>query len=155
MKKAFAGLLLFLAFSHSFSQTFTLNDTAFTAGSIYRTYRLYFDLSKCSLLPECKLHIDSIADFIKKFPQLNFEIGVHSDSRGSDAANQKLTLCRAREIKFYLVHTGIDEKRLTIAGYGEEKLLVPDTKIQNLKTKEEQEHAHSLNRRVEFKIISL
>ena len=49
------------------------------------------------------------------------ERGVHSDARGSDAFNLKMSQERAQAIHGYLVKKGVDRKRLSHAGYGFER----------------------------------
>jgi outer membrane protein OmpA-like peptidoglycan-associated protein len=65
----------------------------------------------------------------------------HTDAKGSEAYNQKLSERRALSVKQYLAQNGIDNKRLTATGYGKSKLLLPE------------EPFNALNRRVEFRNI--
>lgn len=155
MRKALVSLLFLFASFSLFSQTFSLTDTKFAVGSYYRTYGIRFYLSKADVMPDCFSLLDSISSFIKNNPKLKFEIGVHSDSRGSDLANTNITKARAKSIKNYILSKGIDANRLVAKGYGESKLLVPDSKISKLTVKEEIEIAHQKNRRVEFIILAI
>jgi outer membrane protein OmpA-like peptidoglycan-associated protein len=63
----------------------------------------------------------------------------HTDGKGSEAYNQKLSERRALSVKQYLAQSGIDNKRLTATGYGKSKPLLPE------------EPFNPLNRRVEFR----
>jgi outer membrane protein OmpA-like peptidoglycan-associated protein len=63
----------------------------------------------------------------------------HTDAKGSEAYNQKLSERRALSVKQYLAQNGIDNKRMTATGYGRSKLLLPE------------EPLNALNRRVEFR----
>ena len=156
MKKAFFGFLLFFAFFSSYSQSFSLSDHTFKVGVYYRTYEIYFDLGKYTLdVTKSKPVLDSLVTFIKNNPSLSIEIGVHTDSRGSNIANTMLSQGRANSINDYFIAAGILQSRLKAVGYGESKLLIKDDVIERYKTKEEQEAQHQKNRRVEFKIISI
>lgn len=155
MRKALVSLLFLFASSSLFSQTFSLTDTTFSIGSYYRDYRIKFYLGKNDILPDSYPLMDSIADFMKKNANLKFEIGVHTDSRGSEIANNKLSEARAKSVSFYLVGKGIDTKRLTCVGYGESKLLFPDSEVNKQITHGEIEVVHKKNRRVEFTILAI
>jgi outer membrane protein OmpA-like peptidoglycan-associated protein len=152
MKKAVVSFILLIAFTFSYSQTFTLNDTTFKAGSFYRSYQVFFELAKTLLRSECYPCLDSVVTFLNNNPKINLEIDVHSDSRGPDT---HLTMNRAMSIRDYLVSKGIDTNRLKAVGYGKVKPVISDTAIGKLKTKEEKEAAYQKNRRVEFKIIAI
>ncbi len=157
MKKAFAAILLFFAFSLSYSQTtFSLTGTQFKVGSFYRAYDILFSLGKAELLPNTPQPIlDSVVTFLKNNPTIKLEIDVHADSRMSDHSNTNLTLARAKSIHDYLVNSGIAENRLVAMGYGKRKLLISDAQIAKAKTIDEKEALHAQNRRVEFKILAL
>ncbi|HWB61908.1 MAG TPA: OmpA family protein [Chitinophagales bacterium] len=110
---------------------------------------IYYDYDKATLRPESKLVLDSILVFFKDNPDLTIEIGSHTDSRGSDSYNLKLSQARAQSVVDYLVDKGIPKERLIAKGYGETMLVnncgngVPCT-----------EEEHQKNRRTTFKVIS-
>ena len=156
MKKAFTAILLFFAFSLSYSQTFSLSGTQFKVGSFYRAYDILFSLGKAELRPNTPQPVlDSVVTFLKNNPAIQLEIDVHADSRLSDRSDTNLTLARAKSICDYLVANGIALNRLKAMGYGKKKLLIPDSQIAKAKTVDEKEALHAKNRRVEFKILSL
>lgn len=133
---------------------FSFTDTVFFAGQVWRNYAILFDMSKSTLRPESKVIIDSIAKFMRDHPGISIEVGTHTDCRGSDPFNQKLSQARAHSVYDYLVSTGIDANRLRYYGYGETQPFTKEAAISQMKTKEEMEKAHQQNRRTEFKIIS-
>ena len=81
---------------------------------------------------------------LKDNPKVKVEIGGHSDSAGSDKANQKITEKRAQSAKKYIQDKfNIPDDRMMVKGYGGTKPIADN------KTKEGQ----AKNRRVEFRII--
>ena len=75
-------------------------------------------------------------------PTMKIELGGHTDSKGSDEYNMKLSASRAQAVVDYLATHGIDKNRLTSNGYGETKPM--DTN--------DTEEGRQLNRRTEFEI---
>ena len=78
-------------------------------------------------------------------PNLKIEISSHTDSKGANEYNFKLSENRAKSVVDYLISKGIDSNRLVSKGYGEEKPIVTN----------DTEEGRQLNRRTEFKIVSL
>ncbi|MGZ4033790.1 MAG: OmpA family protein [Bacteroidia bacterium] len=155
MKKALV-LVLLIASSLSFSQTFTLNDTQFKVGSYFHATNLMFELGRATLKQESFSLLDSIVTFLNTYPSLKLEIDVHSDSRTkTTTCGGNLTMSRAKSIVDYLIAKKIDQDRLIPKGYGALKPLITEAEISKLKTKEEKEAAYQKNRRVEFKIIAI
>lgn len=78
----------------------------------------------------------------------------HTDTRGSDKLNLKLSQARAQSCVTYLLSKGITKERLLPTGYGETKPLVSDEEIAKMVPKgEEFEAAHQKNRRTAFRVI--
>ncbi|MFL5764649.1 MAG: OmpA family protein [Bacteroidia bacterium] len=103
-----------------------------------------YDLDKATLRPASKKILDDLADFLTLNNNLTVEINSHTDERGSDSYNMKLSQERAKSCVDYLIGKGIAADRLLPQGYGETKLL-----IQHAKTEEE----HQKNRRTAFRPI--
>jgi outer membrane protein OmpA-like peptidoglycan-associated protein len=80
-----------------------------------------FEYNKSVLTAEAKTVLDRTAQAIKDNPGFNIEIGGHTDSRGKDLYNLKLSADRARSVLRYLLDKGVDPARLTAKGYGETK----------------------------------
>ena len=76
---------------------------------------------------------------------MRIEIGGHTDSKGSDSYNLRLSENRAKAVYDYLILKGISEKRLQYKGYGKNKPI--DTN--------DTEEGRANNRRVEFQILSM
>jgi OOP family OmpA-OmpF porin len=102
-----------------------------------------FDFDKSVIKPEGKAKLDDLADKVKA---INLEVIIavgHTDSVGSDAYNQKLSMRRSQAVKAYLVSKGIDKTRIYTEGKGE-KQPVADNKTKDGRAK---------NRRVEIEVV--
>ncbi|MES2620787.1 MAG: OmpA family protein [Bacteroidota bacterium] len=110
---------------------------------------IYYDYDKATLRPESKLVLDSIMIFFKDNPDLTIEIGSHTDSRGSDEYNIKLSQARAQSVVDYFIGKGIATESLVAKGYGETKLVNNCTN--GAKCTEEE---HQKNRRTTFRVVS-
>lgn len=64
-------------------------------------------------------HITKVANFLSTYPDVNAVIEGHTDSKGTDAYNMKLSQQRADNVMKYLVAKGISASRLTAKGFGE------------------------------------
>jgi OOP family OmpA-OmpF porin len=103
----------------------------------------FFDFDKSVLKPEGKAKLD---DLVGKIKDINLEVIIavgHTDSVGSDAYNQKLSVRRSEAVKAYLVSKGIEKNRVYTEGKGE-KQPVADNKTAEGRAK---------NRRVEIEVV--
>ncbi|MBS7786214.1 OmpA family protein [Flavobacterium sp. CYK-55] len=107
---------------------------------------IYFDLNKWDIKPDAARILDVLVDLLKKYPEMEIELGAHTDSRASTTYNIMLSNRRAASTLEYLVDNGIKRRRLRSKGYGESRPLVNcgDTCT---------EQEHSINRRCEFIIL--
>jgi len=103
-----------------------------------------YDLDKATLRPASKKILDDLADFLNLNNNLTVEINSHTDERGGDAYNMRLSQERAKSCVDYLISKGIAKERLLPQGYGETKLLIP---------KATTEEEHQKNRRTAFRPI--
>jgi len=60
---------------------------------------------------------------MKKYPDMTIEIGAHTDARGTNKYNLKLSKKRAKSVMDYLINQGISENRLKSEGFGESQPL--------------------------------
>ncbi len=102
-----------------------------------------FKTSSAELAAASFIALDYIAEFLKQFPNLRYEIQGHTDSQGSDEYNLLLSAARAATVRTYLLSKGIPDSSLIAIGYGE-TMPISDN---NTAT------GRAINRRVEFKII--
>ncbi len=114
-----------------------------------------YDLGKSTLRPESKDSLNFLYQTLIDNPSIVIELQAHTDSRGNDKANQKLSEERAKSCVDYLnLEKKIPLARLMSKGWGEKKLLVKDDVINKAKTKEEKEALHAKNRRTVFRIVN-
>ena len=104
---------------------------------------IFFDTAKYDLLPESKVELQKLIDFLNLNKTLIIEIEGHTDNVGSEEMNQKLSESRAEEVYMYLIDHGIDEQRMKYSGYGLTRPI----------SSNETDEGRALNRRTEFKII--
>ncbi|MEA1885641.1 MAG: PKD domain-containing protein [Bacteroidota bacterium] len=102
-----------------------------------------FDRSNM-LTSHALIMLDQVVNFMRKYPNVKLEVGVHTDSTGSSEANYNLSRARAKTMVDYLINRGIDVARLVAKGYGESKPVAPNYL----------ERDRELNRRIEFRIIN-
>ncbi|MES2979807.1 MAG: OmpA family protein [Pseudomonadota bacterium] len=103
----------------------------------------FFDFDKSVLKPEGRAKLD---DLVGKIKDISLEVIIavgHTDSVGSDAYNQKLSVRRSEAVKAYLVSKGIEKNRVYTEGKGE-KQPVADNKTAEGRAK---------NRRVEIEVV--
>ncbi|MBX2891757.1 MAG: OmpA family protein [Saprospiraceae bacterium] len=117
-------------------------------GKRFEFKNLYYDFNKWDIRPDAAKNLDKLATFLKDNPGLKFELGSHTDSRGSDAYNLTLSDKRAKSAVDYMIaNCGVDPESITAKGYGETQLI---NKCGNGVACSEYEH--QLNRRTEIKI---
>ncbi|BDU53524.1 outer membrane protein OmpA [Limnohabitans sp. INBF002] len=103
----------------------------------------FFDFDKSVLKPAGKAKLD---DLVAKVKGINLEVIIavgHTDSIGTDAYNQKLSVRRAESVKAYLISKGIEKNRIYTEGKGEKQPVASN------KTKE----GRAKNRRVEIEVV--
>ena len=104
---------------------------------------IFFNTGSYELLPESKVELQKLIDFLNLNKTLFIDIDGHTDNVGSEEMNQKLSESRAREVFLYLVNSGIDERRMKYNGFGFTKPIIPN----------DTPEGRALNRRTEFRIM--
>jgi outer membrane protein OmpA-like peptidoglycan-associated protein len=102
-----------------------------------------FDFDQATIRPESLPLLERIADAMKAHPSLIIEVRGHTDDRGTDAYNLRLSQRRAEAVVEALVAMGVERSRLRAVGFGKSRPLVPNTSEEN----------RARNRRTEFVII--
>ncbi len=102
-----------------------------------------FDFDKAQVKPESMGDIQSLADFMKQYPQTTTVVEGHTDSVGTDAYNQKLSERRANAVREVLVNQyGVGGTRVNAVGYGESRPVADNAT----------EEGRAINRRVEAEV---
>ncbi len=105
---------------------------------------IFFDFDKATIRSESANELDRLIKLLTDNATLKIELGSHTDSKGSDDYNQKLSQSRSQSVVTYLIGKGIASDRLVAKGYGE---TVPVATNDTDAGRQE-------NRRTEFKILS-
>jgi outer membrane protein OmpA-like peptidoglycan-associated protein len=110
---------------------------------------IFFDFDKWNIRTDAQYELENIVDVMRKHPKMIIKIESHTDSRGADNYNLKLSDRRAKSTRDYILSRGVKPERIKSAiGYGETQLL---NKCANgVKCTEEE---HQLNRRSYFYIL--
>ncbi|MBC7887097.1 MAG: OmpA family protein [Ferruginibacter sp.] len=110
---------------------------------------VYYDFSKSALKDESFAELDKLVTMFEANPGIVVEISAHTDSKGSDEFNQKLSLARAQSVVDYLVSKGIDKSKLKPTGYAATQPIAPNKNDDGTDNPE----GRQLNRRTEFKVL--
>ena len=88
---------------------------------------------------------------MRENPSFVIELSSHTDGKGADLYNLKLSQARAASCVDYLIKKGIDKKRMNPVGYGMRKPVAPNTNPDG----SDNPDGRTLNRRTEFKILKI
>lgn len=120
-------------------------------GKVIGLNNIYYDFGKSNITKAAAEELDKVALFLKDNPNLTIELGSHTDSRGNESGNLKLSKARAKSAVDYLVHKkGIHISKIEAKGYGETKLF---NECSDGTDCTEEEHAQ--NRRTELTILDV
>ena len=108
-----------------------------------------FDFDKADLKPDAKPSLDKVVTVLKSYPKATATVEGHTDSKGDDAYNQKLSERRAESVRKWLAANGADLKMST-RGWGEKKPVVPNAKPDG----KDDPEGRRKNRRVEITVTS-
>jgi outer membrane protein OmpA-like peptidoglycan-associated protein len=113
-------------------------------GMVLTLKNIYFDFDKATIkLPQSAEALQGAYQILSANPTIKVEIQGHTDSKGSDEYNLRLSDRRAAAVVDHLVKTlGVESARLTSKGYGESKPVATN----------DTDEGRALNRRVEFVI---
>ena len=104
-----------------------------------------FDFAKYDLKPQFYPALNTVAATLKEYNQTIVEVSGHTDSIGSDAANQALSERRANAVAGYLMGQGVQRERFEIIGMGERYPVASN----------DTDSGRALNRRVEIRLLPL
>ena len=112
-------------------------------GQVVRLNNVFFDFDKSNLRNESFVELDRVVQLLKENPAIEIEMSAHTDSKGADDYNYRLSDNRAKSVREYIISKGIAENRIVSQGYGETKPVATN----------DTDDGRQLNRRVEFKIV--
>ena len=104
-----------------------------------------FDFGKAELKPQFYPALNNVASTLREYNQTIVEVSGHTDSIGSDAANQTLSERRANSVASYLIGQGLMRERFEIVGMGERYPVASN----------DTDSGRALNRRVEIRLLPL
>ena len=152
------------------SEEYTLQFALPSISSPVLIDNVFYDFDKATLREESTVALDKLVQTLNDNPNITIELSAHTDYRGSDTYNKRLSQKRAESVVDYLIAHGIAADRLTPMGYGEERPKKVKKKLTEklpwLKegdeltekyittlNEEQQEACNQLNRRTEFLVL--
>lgn len=115
---------------------------------------IYFDFDKSNIRYDAEVELQKVLVVLNKYPSMHIDIRSHTDCRGTEGYNERLSEKRAQSTRTYLIHKGIASQRLTAKGYGESRL-VNNCGCEPSNNSSCTEEEHQKNRRSEFIITSI
>jgi outer membrane protein OmpA-like peptidoglycan-associated protein len=112
---------------------------------------IYFAYNMADINQESAKELDRLVQILEDNPDIKIEMGSHTDSVASNSYNIELSQRRAQSTVDYLIRKGIDPKRLTAKGYGEEKPIAHNTNPDGT----DNPVGRQKNRRTEFRILEI
>lgn len=103
---------------------------------------LNFEFNKSVILPTSFESLNELAQVMNQ-TTWNLKLSGHTDNKGSESYNLKLSENRAKAVKNYLVAQGVDPSRIESKGFGSTQPIAPNDTEEN----------RAINRRVEFQIV--
>jgi outer membrane protein OmpA-like peptidoglycan-associated protein len=126
------------------------NSSMLSEGSVIVLNNIYYDFDKSFIRKGAAHELDDLYNVLNAYPSIRVELSSHTDSRGTDDYNLKLSQKRAESAKEYLVSRGISENRIEAVGHGEKQLR--NECDDNARCSEAE---HQFNRRTEVKILKI
>jgi len=102
-----------------------------------------FDTNSAVIVASSFSELDELVGYLKRSKDKKIVLSGHTDTVGSDSANQKLSEARAKSVMEYLVQKGIENNRLSAVGFGEERPVDSNDTFEG----------RQKNRRVEFIVV--
>ncbi len=107
---------------------------------------IYFDFDKANIRPDAAAELDRLVNVMNTYPTMVISAESHTDVRGPESYNERLSQRRANSMSDYIISKGIDASRISGVGKGESE---PAVTCGSNCTEDE----HQLNRRCVFKIV--
>ncbi len=127
-----------------------INVEKVAVGQKFVLENIFYDFDKWNILPESEVELNKLVKIMNDNPGWKVELGSHTDSRGSNSYNERLSQKRSDSAVGYIISAGISKDRIIAKGYGETQLV---NQCRDGVYCTEQEHRQ--NRRTEFKILEM
>ena len=129
-------------------QVFTPSTTNYGDSSVAYLLHIYYDFDQAFIREESTPELNKLLKKMQDNPTFIVEIASHTDARGSNSYNNRLSQRRAESVVRWLIEKGVDRDRLVARGYGES---MSTNKCVNQVPCSEKEH--QMNRRTEFRVL--
>lgn len=113
-------------------------------GLVFTLGDVLFEYGQAALRIEALANLDQLVSFIEEYPERTVSIEGHTDSRGSESFNLKLSRARAESVREALIERGVEGDRIQAVGLGEEFPVASN----------ESDFGRQQNRRVEIVILN-
>ncbi len=123
----------------------TQEQPTFSVGGTFIMHDIFFEFDKSTLLQQSYFELMRLTSLLETYPKMRIEIRGHTDAKGADSYNLRLSENRAKAVADYLISKGVDAKRIRYKGYGKSQPIDSN----------DTEEGRAKNRRVEFKILAL
>ena len=134
------------------NETWDLRGVLFTMGTSYRVRNLPFEPGEHDLPVDGIAALDSLADFLRLYPNLKLEIRVYFSPKLQEPPLRNLDKKRAAIIRDYLAGKGIDPGRLKATRGGYEAPIYPEELVDKLEDEATRMRMYTANQRVDFYI---
>lgn len=124
--------------------------TTIEKGTVIELPNIYYNFNDAAIRPDAQTDLNSLADFLIQYPETEIELISHTDSRGNDRYNNRLSQRRAENAVDFLVKKGVDRSRMVPIGYGES---YPRNDCNDFTNCSEADH--QFNRRTEVRITQM
>lgn len=130
-----------------------IRDTIFMkkleVGAVVRIENIYYDYNKANIREDAKPSLNRLFDLMQQNTNISIQINSHTDCRGTDVYNMKLSDARAASVVRYLMEKGVEGGRLKSKGFGE------SAPVEQCDCKHCTEAQYQENRRTEFQILKM
>lgn len=113
-----------------------------------RLNNIYYEYDDAAILKDAEQDLSTLLGLLQEYPTMVIELSSHTDARGNDDYNKRLSQRRANSAKNWITAKGIDPSRIKAIGFGETKILNRCKNGVNCTDDE-----HRFNRRTEFRIL--
>ena len=112
---------------------------------------IYYDFGRWEIRDDAAMELDKLVDMLNDNPEINIELGSHTDSVDTESYNLRLSQRRAESAVDYIELRGINHNRISARGYGESRPIARNTNRDGTDNPD----GRQKNRRTEFKVVRI